>query len=775
MILHYLKTAWRNIRSNWVYSLLSVCCLAIGTAMFSALFYGVKYDDFFENRLYGDKRHAMLYLDILDHPEYVVPFYIMHPRVKPEYLSGLDIPGAESISYYFNADLKNSFVFSDSCKVYGQGTLRYKRIRGDFFRFHNLTLLYGDRSPQNENEIVVYESLLKRIGYDKDISQLKATNTNNGKEYQVVNVVRDDRWSRSFGSGSNIVFQYYNWSGNNNPIGMDVDVIIDKDADIDLINKTLALSKFTDEDGNTVILQLSNDYKKPKDTTTIIMVSLLGVIVLLVATTNFLKHMVMLLRQRNRVNLIRYSIGAKQKSLSLMLIVEALLILFCSLAVSLFISYYICTWLNSSVYRENYFHFPDIVIINTLVVLVVGMVSATVCRVAVYGQNKILRNRIVACQRERTTWKYIAICLEMTVSVFALASVIYISLTVPRPYNPLPESECRRTFYVECTGDVLPSVKSIELINRIKSLPQVEELLPTSKDWNGLNNNRYFCFGDKHYFVGLKNADVRYFSFFNIPVEWFEPEHPSWGYLIDRKLYDRLITDSVNMENIVMKKNFVSNDLTDEERIRISGVFEHLMCEDLSANAGQAGSAIMYNTEQMVETFCFVKFKEDVSRSQAEALIREAWNDVDVSSIDELSVKRVPKYNNNEDRLTAMAFKTGGFVCILLVILSVTSSISAETNVRRKEVALRKINGAKARNIMELFIKPYCIILAVAFPIGFLASVVLFGGETGGDAMAFVWIAPLTLVVIALMVAISIFSRIRASMRTNPADVIKSE
>ena len=52
MLYHYLKTAWRNIRSYWVYSLLSVCCLAIGAAMFSVLFYGINYDDFFKNKLF---------------------------------------------------------------------------------------------------------------------------------------------------------------------------------------------------------------------------------------------------------------------------------------------------------------------------------------------------------------------------------------------------------------------------------------------------------------------------------------------------------------------------------------------------------------------------------------------------------------------------------------------------------------------------------------------------------------------------------------------------
>ena len=122
-----------------------------------------------------------------------------------------------------------------------------------------------------------------------------------------------------------------------------------------------------------------------------------------------------------------------------------------------------------------------------------------------------------------------------------------------------------------------------------------------------------------------------------------------------------------------------------------------------------------------------------------------------------------------------MAFNLGSIICILLVILSVSSSISAETNMRRKEVALRKINGAKARNIMELFIKPYGIILAVAFVIGNLAAFAFLKNDYSGHTDTFLLIAPASLLAMALIIMFTIFRRIRIIMRTNPADVIKSE
>ena len=94
---------------------------------------------------------------------------------------------------------------------------------------------------------------------------------------------------------------------------------------------------------------------------------------------------------------------------------------------------------------------------------------------------------------------------------------------------------------------------------------------------------------------------------------------------------------------------------------------------------------------------------------------------------------------------------------------------------RRKEVALRKINGAKASNIMELFIKPYGIILAVAFVIGNLAAFAFLKANDISNAGMDLWIAFVTLFAMILVVTVTVFRRISVIMRTNPADVIKSE
>jgi hypothetical protein len=447
-----------------------------------------------------------------------------------------------------------------------------------------------------------------------------------------------------------------------------------------------------------------------------------------------------------------------------MLVAEVIIILLFSFAIAQYVTILVCTWVNQTVYMgDRYFHLADLIWLNTLTTVCVALVGVMVCRIAVFGQNKVLRNRIVAYQRERKVLKYIIIGIETSVAVMALASVLDIASTAPKPYNPLSRSETRRTFFVQTEEGDSYTDNQQAFCNLVRRMPQVEDMVSSEYDWNGSHASQFNVQGRMEWLFE-KGYDIRYFRFFNIPIEWLDPTHPTSGYLIDRLTYERYMRDSVDLSSI---STVSYNTVTP---VHVTGVYEHYMLGDPYETAGDVGGLFQYHPISEYYTNFFVRFREGVSKTEAETLLRDAWKEVNPSSMEDVRISSIPKYTDDEYRFTALGFQIGGMVCILLVILSVTSSISAETNVRRKEVALRKINGAKGRNIMALFIKPYCIILAVAFPIGILASLAMLG-----HAGLYVWIAPVTLVTIALIAALSVWSKIRAIMRTNPADVIKSE
>ena len=63
-------------------------------------------------------------------------------------------------------------------------------------------------------------------------------------------------------------------------------------------------------------------------------------------------------------------------------------------------------------------------------------------------------------------------------------------------------------------------------------------------------------------------------------------------------------------------------------------------------------------------------------------------------------------------------------VCILISLFGVFSQVTLDCEQRRKEIAVRKVNGATASDIMSLFfatnLRLLCIASVIAFPVSYL-------------------------------------------------------
>ena len=114
----------------------------------------------------------------------------------------------------------------------------------------------------------------------------------------------------------------------------------------------------------------------------------------------------------------------------------------------------------------------------------------------------------------------------------------------------------------------------------------------------------------------------------------------------------------------------------------------------------------------------------------------------------------------------------------MLVILSMYSSISMDAVTRRKEVAIRKINGASYRDIAMLFAKSYItmflLMYLLVYPLLKLAMANLLEGSSLKSVYGWEW-GVILFAVMALLTAMAIGWQIIKLMRINPADTIKKE
>lgn len=164
------------------------------------------------------------------------------------------------------------------------------------------------------------------------------------------------------------------------------------------------------------------------------------------------------------------------------------------------------------------------------------------------------------------------------------------------------------------------------------------------------------------------------------------------------------------------------------------------------------------------------------ARKQIEGIIRAylpTTIDYSLPTIEE-SVADIAVMENLLARLIAI-------LTIISVIISLTgvyTSMLLATERRRKEVAIRKINGAALPVIIALFLRPYFIVLlAAAIPAFALCHA---AAASWVETYAFRapvpwWLYPLVFIALAALLAAVTIRQLVKTARANPADILKTE
>ena len=117
-------------------------------------------------------------------------------------------------------------------------------------------------------------------------------------------------------------------------------------------------------------------------------------------------------------------------------------------------------------------------------------------------------------------------------------------------------------------------------------------------------------------------------------------------------------------------------------------------------------------------------------------------------------------------------------VCIIGAMVGIYSMVSLACERRRKEIAIRKINGAGYGTLIKLFLKKYILLLvvacAMAFPTGYLLMkpwLEQFVRRINMDA----WIFCSILTAVTVMISGIVIARIWRTLHANPANEIRKE
>jgi ABC-type antimicrobial peptide transport system permease subunit len=122
-------------------------------------------------------------------------------------------------------------------------------------------------------------------------------------------------------------------------------------------------------------------------------------------------------------------------------------------------------------------------------------------------------------------------------------------------------------------------------------------------------------------------------------------------------------------------------------------------------------------------------------------------------------------------------------VCLIICLMGIWNAIVLDTRLRQKEVAVRKVHGAKRKDIALLFGRLYLWLLTIATLVSYPLFVVLVK-SVKKSSFNFLSHIPmdsiyqplaLSVAIIALVTLLIISVHIRKVMKVNPAEIIAKE
>ncbi|MGL5564084.1 MAG: ABC transporter permease, partial [Tannerellaceae bacterium] len=234
--------------------------------------------------------------------------------------------------------------------------------------------------------------------------------------------------------------------------------------------------------------------------------------------------------------------------------------------------------------------------------------------------------------------------------------------------------------------------------------------------------------------------------------------------------------DVMGWDNVVGKEVGVSEHTTYSQGpyYTICGVYENIRLNTIS-NQDMRPSVTFYKQEPA--NVLTIKFHELTPEAllQAEQTIQSLITHRDVSLYNwSLSMENL--YQN--DKRFKDAVTIGSIVALLIALIGLVGYTNDEMNRRRKEVAIRKVNGGELLDVQRIFVVDMLKFALPSVVIGSIASYYLAALwlEQFSEKIALSWylFASCSMVVVCFVIATLLY-KLHSFTHENPINALKSE
>lgn len=786
MIGHHLKVAVRNLLKYKTQTAISILGLAVGFVCFALSIYWIRYEMMYDHFRKDVDRIYMV-------------------RVNDGLAEGKI---SSLLPYVFGTHLKENFPEVESCaqfsvstqrtKMNGYHELKFSSADSSWMQMMNIRLVEGNRNfmrPKDSSEIGITEEKAKEwFGTESPIGKEVEIY---GEKKKICAIVKAENIHTNFAFSLignpelGRTWWYISWNIliKLKP-GVDAGEL-EKKISANIPHELQQISETRKSGIERVYLtplselRYAKDFQKESETTItfnyIVYFSIAGVLIIVCALINYLTLFVNRMQVRQREMALRLIHGASNRSLISLLATEFLLLLGGAILLGLTLieialpSFMTLTNTEASkigIYGETILF---IFLISSIILLItIGIL--------IFMRRRSLHQsmRHDVGRRAQFLLRKGSIVLQLFVCLSFIGSTVLINRQVEflRHRDLGVEYQNRACFSLWWRTDM-----SI-WVNKLKSLPMVTEVLPPDylpmiangpsamdqiHKWDGLNEPLEIPLP-----INLYMGGEDFFRFYGITLlagEWVGEFSADTEIVINESFARRMgwtpeeaIGKHINPTHIEYTVVGVVKDC------------HYTAPTSRIPNTGFLG-ADRYGMMLWNASILF-KYKEGTwneCRKILESMARTESPDKELHLDSEEEAYN--RFLQSEDMLTRL-LSLASLVCILIAVFGIYSLVTLTCEQRRKEIAIRKVNGAAVGTILYLFFREYlamlCIAALLAFPITYL--VIKRWIETYVRQME-MSLLPFAVIFIglALVVVASISWRVWKAANENPAEVIKNE
>ena len=515
---------------------------------------------------------------------------------------------------------------------------------------------------------------------------------------------------------------------------------------------------------------------------------LIGSLILLAAIIGFLRMQTQLFWMRRREISLRITNGATRLQLFSMFATEVVMIVLVAYLVAVLMGSWICDYLAKPQFAEITSELGTISHLY-LYSLVIGLVVMMLCLAIIW----IVLSRICkhsqalesGMRRSHNHWfRNTMLGVQVMISMFFLGVTFCLLCWVGKmaDFNHIPDDERAYKQSLFLQTNAAENVQRLR--DKLIHLPQVERWIPYSYGFwkvNELAENEEFskAVWKDDLFVSYSNvthykiqmtSDTSYLDFFKIKVNWKPKANRKKCILVNEELY-----------KLMRQYHVAPNDIltVDEmDTYQIAGTFQSIPYE--GSMKTDIYSFIVIDPKEAYGATHYILVAKPGEYKEMQVAVDRTIQKLEPAVVKPMS-SNLRYYMAREmfalEILQNIAWILA-IVSLAICLISIFSTVMLDTQTRKKEVAIRKVNGALTRDITKLFGRTYLVITLIAMVFAVVAMLLFH--IVLSKMFDMVEINPvfpiiLSIVIVIGFIAAIIACQVRKIMKVDPSEILAKE